>query len=148
MPVKIVRYQCNYCKTSSPFRRDCRIHEEECKYNPANKTCFTCRYSNGFTNSGSQRDPIFEIKCTCERMPGTTKFMTRCYDWENKNLYRFISWRHASDAFTLHVIGFWNPADLLFYQAVYDSNPFAGKGFQVMLVYNHQIELANRGRRG
>ena len=70
---------------------------------------------------------------------GFSDFLTGMvyYDWKNKNLYRFISWRHASDAFTLHVIGFWNPADLLFYQAFYDSNPFAGKGFQIMLVYNH-----------
>jgi len=70
---------------------------------------------------------------------GFSDFLTGMvyYDWENQNLYRFLSWRHSSDLFTLHIIGFWNPDQLLFYQAFYDDNPFAGKGFQVMLVLNH-----------
>ena len=31
------------------------------------------------------------------------------YDWGNRRLYRFLSWRRTYDRWSFHLIGFWNP---------------------------------------
>ncbi len=59
------------------------------------------------------------------------------YDWKNKELYRFINWQRTYDRWSFHVIGFWNPVQFQIYQYQKDNNLFAGKGFQIMVVFNH-----------
>ncbi len=58
------------------------------------------------------------------------------YDWENRNLYSFLTWRHILDRFGLHCILFWNPEGVLFFQTLFETQPYAGKGFQLMAVWN------------
>jgi hypothetical protein len=59
------------------------------------------------------------------------------YDWKNKELYRFVHWQRTYDRLSFHVIGFWNPEQFLIYQNQEGDNLFAGKGFQIMFVFNH-----------
>ena len=59
------------------------------------------------------------------------------YDWENKQFYRFVNWQRTYDRWSFHLIGFWNPEQFLVYQNQQGDNIFAGKGFQIMLVFNH-----------
>ena len=59
------------------------------------------------------------------------------YDWENKNLYRFLRWQKTYDNWSFHLMGFWNPDQNLLYQLQTDKNFFAGKGIQIMVVFNH-----------
>ncbi len=59
------------------------------------------------------------------------------YDRKNKNLYRFLRWQRIYDNWSFHLIGFWNPNQNLLYQIQTDKNFFSGKGFQVMVVFNH-----------
>ncbi len=58
------------------------------------------------------------------------------YDWTNNGSYNFINWQRQLNHITLYVMAYWNPAT---YQipAQAESNRFAGKGLQVMLVWNH-----------
>jgi len=59
------------------------------------------------------------------------------YNWENHNLYRFLSWQRIYDNWIFYLFGFWNPEQNQLYQNQTGSNLFAGKGFQVMVVFNH-----------
>jgi len=59
------------------------------------------------------------------------------YDWKNKGLYRFVNWQRTYDRWSFHLIGFWNPEQFLVYQNQKGDNLFAGKGFQIMFVFNH-----------
>ncbi|MFC2165007.1 hypothetical protein ACFLT2_08435 [Acidobacteriota bacterium] len=59
------------------------------------------------------------------------------YDWINKELYRYISWQRTYDNWRFYVIGFWNPEQLLIYPERTTHTLFAGKGFQLMIVFNH-----------
>jgi len=59
------------------------------------------------------------------------------YDWENNEFYRFLSWQRTYDKWRFNVIGFWNPEDFRIYPTPSRDNPFAGKGFQVMIIFNY-----------
>jgi hypothetical protein len=59
------------------------------------------------------------------------------YDWKNKNLYSFLNWRRTYDQWIINVIGFWNPKRFQIYQGPAENNMFAGKGFQVIVIFNH-----------
>jgi hypothetical protein len=59
------------------------------------------------------------------------------YDWKNKNLYSFINWRRTYDQWVINVIGFWNPKRFQIYQNLTENNVFAGKGIQIMVIFNH-----------
>lgn len=59
------------------------------------------------------------------------------YDWENHDLYRFLSWQRIYDNWSFHVIGFWNPDQNLLYRTQSENNYFTGKGFQILIVFNH-----------
>lgn len=59
------------------------------------------------------------------------------YDWENSQMFRFLSWRRTYDRWQLFLMGFWNPDDSPFFQTQQGNNLFGGAGFQVMLVFNH-----------
>lgn len=59
------------------------------------------------------------------------------YDWKNKEFYRYFSWQRTYDKWRFYIIGFWNPEQLLIYPERATHTLFAGKGFQIMVVFNH-----------
>ncbi|MGB3863752.1 MAG: hypothetical protein WA915_16865 [Candidatus Aminicenantaceae bacterium] len=59
------------------------------------------------------------------------------YDWDNNNLYSFVNWRRTYDRWSLNIMGFWNPERFQVYATSGEDNQFAGKGFQIMVVYNY-----------
>ncbi|NOR13851.1 MAG: hypothetical protein GQ545_11425, partial [Candidatus Aminicenantes bacterium] len=59
------------------------------------------------------------------------------YDWDNNDLYSFVNWRRTYDRWSLNVMGFWNPERFQVYHTRREDNQFAGKGFQIMVVYNY-----------
>lgn len=59
------------------------------------------------------------------------------YDWENDDWYRFMNWERKYDNWRLYFTGFWNPDPFQVYQNPNEVNLFAGKGLQVMIVFDH-----------
>ena len=59
------------------------------------------------------------------------------HDFKNENWYRFLSWQRTYDNFTFYIMGFWNPEIFNIYQNQNQNTFFAGKGIQLMLVFNH-----------
>lgn len=59
------------------------------------------------------------------------------YDRENHDWYRFINWQRTYDNWRFYLIGFWNPDQFQLYQNQERVNTFAGKGVQIMAVFNH-----------
>jgi hypothetical protein len=59
------------------------------------------------------------------------------YDWQNRDTYRFLSWKRTYDFWQFYLIGFWNPAQSQIYRVQSGNNFFSGKGLQVMIVFNH-----------
>jgi hypothetical protein len=59
------------------------------------------------------------------------------YDWKNKNFYSFLNWRRTYDQWIINIIGFWNPKLFQIYQNLTENNIFAGKGIQIMVIFNH-----------
>lgn len=59
------------------------------------------------------------------------------YDWDNNDLYSFVNWRRTYDRWRLNVMAFWNPERFQVYPTRGEDNQFAGKGFQIMVVYNY-----------
>lgn len=59
------------------------------------------------------------------------------YDWDNEDFYSFLNWRRTYDKWTINIIGFWNPERFQIYQNLPENTLYAGKGFQIMLVFNY-----------
>jgi len=59
------------------------------------------------------------------------------YDWKNRDVFNFLSWRRTYDHWQFFIIGFLNPESGRIIQAVQGNNFFGGKGFQVMAVLNY-----------
>jgi hypothetical protein len=59
------------------------------------------------------------------------------YNWKTKDWYRFITWQRAYDKWSFYLIGFWNPEEYRIYTSQQGKNLFAGKGIQIMIVFNH-----------
>lgn len=59
------------------------------------------------------------------------------YDWTNQHLYSFVNFQRDYNKFSLYLMAFWNPSDGQSIQQNDLVNPLAGKGIQLMLVYNH-----------
>jgi hypothetical protein len=57
------------------------------------------------------------------------------YDWDNKDFYSFLNWRRTYDRWTINIIGFWNPARFQIYRNLPENTLYAGKGFQIMIVF-------------
>ncbi|MGA7161793.1 MAG: hypothetical protein WBZ48_12365 [Bacteroidota bacterium] len=58
-------------------------------------------------------------------------------DWNNEEWYRLLTWQRTYDNWSFYLIGFWDPENILLYSNQAGTNPFAGTGFQVMVVFNH-----------
>jgi len=59
------------------------------------------------------------------------------YDWENKDFYNFLRWQRTYDKWSFHFMAFWNPEQFRVYNTQPGNNLFAGKGIQVMAVFNY-----------
>jgi len=59
------------------------------------------------------------------------------YDDSNRQWSRHLSWQRTYDNRQLHVSAFWNPEQKNAASANTEYANFAGKGFQIMLIYNH-----------
>jgi hypothetical protein len=59
------------------------------------------------------------------------------YDWTNQNLYTFANWQRQFNKFSFYLMAFWNPDTFQLPQQSEGAKMFAGKGFQIMLVFNH-----------
>jgi hypothetical protein len=58
------------------------------------------------------------------------------YNWKNGDWYRFINFQRSYNNWSYHLMAFWNPDQFQLYNISDNSNLFAGKGFQLMTVYN------------
>jgi hypothetical protein len=59
------------------------------------------------------------------------------YDWKSKKSYNFINWQKSYNNLSLYFMAFWNPEEYNIPTQATDQNLMAGKGLQIMLVYNH-----------
>ncbi len=59
------------------------------------------------------------------------------YDWKNRDWYRLLDWNRQYDNWGFYLLAFWNPQAIQLYQTTAGNNPFAGKGVQLMVVFNH-----------
>jgi hypothetical protein len=59
------------------------------------------------------------------------------YDWNNKNIYNFLSWNRQFKSITLYIMGYWNPENYRIPALNSSRNLFSGKGIQFMFVFNH-----------
>ena len=59
------------------------------------------------------------------------------YNWKNNTTYNFLNWQRQLNHFTFHFIGYWNPGLIGLPSQMGTTNRFAGKGLQVMVVWNH-----------
>jgi hypothetical protein len=58
------------------------------------------------------------------------------YNWEDKQLYNFVNWSKQYDSIALNIMGYWNPDNYAMLMQANAENLFAGKGVQLMLIYN------------
>ena len=58
------------------------------------------------------------------------------YDWTGKNWYRIINLQRQGDNWTFYLFLFWNPEKMQLYGMETSTNMFAGKGAELMVVYN------------
>jgi hypothetical protein len=59
------------------------------------------------------------------------------YDWTNNALYNFVNWHKQFNRISLYFMAFWNPENYQIPLQEDSGNLFAGKGVQVMVVWNH-----------
>jgi len=59
------------------------------------------------------------------------------YSWDDSRIFSFINWQKQFDNITLYVMGYWNPDTFTLPAQTSSQNIFAGKGVQLMLVFNH-----------
>jgi hypothetical protein len=58
------------------------------------------------------------------------------YNWTDRSWYRFINLQRQSDNWTFYLFLFWNPDRIAIYNTGVENNMFAGKGIQLMAVFN------------
>ncbi len=59
------------------------------------------------------------------------------YDWRNDTWTPFVAWRRTYDNWQVHVSAFWSPDRPPMDRDADGNRGFAGKGVQLMLVFNH-----------
>lgn len=58
-------------------------------------------------------------------------------DWTHREWYRLVTWQRTYDNWVINVMGYWNPAQIHLYHTQAGSSAFAGKGVQLVVVFNH-----------
>jgi hypothetical protein len=59
------------------------------------------------------------------------------YDHTNNDSYIFLNWKRQFNHLTFYLIGYLNPETYVLPGQSAGNNRFAGKGLQIMLVWNH-----------
>ncbi|HKK43343.1 MAG TPA: hypothetical protein VJ963_13095 [Bacteroidales bacterium] len=59
------------------------------------------------------------------------------YDWSNRKSYNFLTWQRQYDRISLYLMAYMNPDTFLLPAQTGSENIFAGKGIQLMFVFNH-----------
>jgi hypothetical protein len=59
------------------------------------------------------------------------------YDWKNGNSYNFLNYQKQFNNLSLYFMGYWNPQNYNIPAQGEGQNLFAGRGVQIMVVYNH-----------
>jgi hypothetical protein len=59
------------------------------------------------------------------------------YNWTDNSVYSFLNWQRQFDKTMLYVMAYWNPDSFQLPAQTDSQNIFAGKGIQIMFVYNH-----------
>ncbi len=59
------------------------------------------------------------------------------YDWTNDEPYFFLNWNRQLNNFMFYVMAYWNPMQIQLAEQAGLNNMFAGKGIQLMVVWNH-----------
>jgi hypothetical protein len=59
------------------------------------------------------------------------------YPWSGGSVYSFINWQRQFDKTMLYVMAYWNPDTFQLPAQAESKNIFAGKGIQIMFVFNH-----------
>ena len=59
------------------------------------------------------------------------------YEWDNEGWYRFLRWQRTYDNWSFYLMGFWNPDQYQLFQSGIENNLYAGKGIQLLVVFNH-----------
>ena len=61
--------------------------------------------------------------------------LVQFYSWEQNQLYNYLSWQRSYDNWMVNLSAFWNPVSVELFNN--QQTVLAGKGVQIMLVYNH-----------
>jgi hypothetical protein len=59
------------------------------------------------------------------------------YDWRNRKSYNFLNWQKQFNNITLYLMGYLNPVIYNIPAQGEGPNLFAGRGIQIMMVFNH-----------
>ena len=59
------------------------------------------------------------------------------YNWTDNRVYSFINWQRQFDRIMFYVMAYWNPESFQLPAKTATQNIFAGKGVQLMFVFNH-----------
>lgn len=59
------------------------------------------------------------------------------YNWTDNNVYSFLNWQRQFDNLSFYIMAYWNPEFFKLPAQTGSQNIFAGKGIQLMFVYNH-----------
>jgi len=59
------------------------------------------------------------------------------YDWDNEEFYRFLQFQRTYDRWGIYCMLYWNPETFRIYNSAAENSLFTGKGFQIMVVFNH-----------
>ena len=58
-------------------------------------------------------------------------------NWQANQWFRIVTWQRTYDAWTLYLLGFWNPDQPQGLETELGSTAFAGRGVQLMVAFNH-----------
>jgi hypothetical protein len=59
------------------------------------------------------------------------------YNWTDQSIYNFINWQRQFNHLTFYLMAYWNPENYTIPLQGGGENLYAGKGVQLMLVFNH-----------
>jgi len=59
------------------------------------------------------------------------------YNWTGNNIYTFLNWQRQLDNIMFYIMMYWNPEQFMLPAQTATQNIFAGRGIQVMFVFNH-----------
>jgi len=58
-------------------------------------------------------------------------------NWQANQWFRIVTWQRSYDAWTLYLLGFWNPDQPQGLESQLGGTTFAGRGLQLVVAFNH-----------